>query len=53
MVAYFHSTGKAVSLDDLEAWLRLFFWPFGTIWTDSTRRLERILRVNIADGGVT
>jgi PD-(D/E)XK nuclease superfamily protein len=24
MVAYFHSTGKAVSLDDLEAWLRLF-----------------------------
>jgi len=25
MVAYFHSTGKAVSLDDLEAWLRLFF----------------------------
>ena len=25
MIAYFHSTGKAVSLDDLEAWLRLFF----------------------------
>ena len=25
MVAYFHSTGKAVSLDELEPWLRLFF----------------------------
>jgi hypothetical protein len=25
MIAYFHSTGKAVSLDDLEAWLLLFF----------------------------
>ena len=25
MLAYFHSTGKAVALDDLEAWLRLFF----------------------------
>src|SRR5437016_8576141 len=25
MLAYFHSTGKAVSLEDLEAWLRLFF----------------------------
>jgi hypothetical protein len=25
MVAYFHSTGKAVALDELEAWLRLFF----------------------------
>jgi len=25
MIAYFHSTGKAVSLDDLEPWLRLFF----------------------------
>jgi hypothetical protein len=24
MLAYFHSTGKAVSLEDLEAWLRLF-----------------------------
>src|SRR6266699_4916003 len=23
MLAYFHSTGKAVALDDLEAWLRL------------------------------
>jgi len=25
MVAYFHSTGKAVALDELEPWLRLFF----------------------------
>ena len=25
MVAYFHSTGKAVALADLDAWLRLFF----------------------------
>ncbi len=25
MLAYFHSTGKAVALDDLEDWLRLFF----------------------------
>jgi hypothetical protein len=25
MVAYFHSTGKAVALTDLDAWLRLFF----------------------------
>ena len=25
MLAYFHSTGKAVALEDLEAWLRLFF----------------------------
>lgn len=25
MIAYFHSTGKAVSLDDLEPWLRLCF----------------------------
>jgi hypothetical protein len=25
MVAYFHSTGKAVAVDELEAWLRLFF----------------------------
>ena len=25
MIAYFHSTGKAVSLDELEPWLRLFF----------------------------
>jgi hypothetical protein len=25
MVAYFHSTGKAIWLADLEAWLRLFF----------------------------
>lgn len=25
MVAYFHSTGKAVSLADVEAWLRLYF----------------------------
>ena len=25
MVAYLHSTGKAVSLNDLESWLRLFF----------------------------
>ncbi len=25
MVAYFHSTGKAVSVGDLEAWLRLYF----------------------------
>lgn len=25
MVAYLHSTGMAVSLEDLEAWLRLFF----------------------------
>jgi hypothetical protein len=25
MVAYFHSTGKAVSLADLEAWLCLYF----------------------------
>ena len=25
MVAYFHATGKAVALVDLEAWLRLFF----------------------------
>ena len=25
MVAYFHSTGKAVGLDELEPWLRLFF----------------------------
>jgi hypothetical protein len=31
MVAYFHSTGKAVSLDDLEAWLRLFFGLPATI----------------------
>jgi hypothetical protein len=25
MVAYFHSTGKAVAVEDLEPWLRLFF----------------------------
>jgi hypothetical protein len=25
MVAYFHSTGKAVELSELEPWLRLFF----------------------------
>jgi hypothetical protein len=25
MVAYFHSTGKAVAVDELEPWLRLFF----------------------------
>jgi PD-(D/E)XK nuclease superfamily protein len=25
MIAYFHSTGKAVSLEDLEQWLRLYF----------------------------
>lgn len=25
MVAYLHSTGKAVALDELEPWLRLFF----------------------------
>jgi hypothetical protein len=25
MLAYFHSTGKAVALDDLDDWLRLFF----------------------------
>ena len=25
MVAYFHSTGKAVSVGELEPWLRLFF----------------------------
>ena len=25
MVAYFHATGKAVALDELEPWLRLFF----------------------------
>jgi hypothetical protein len=25
MVAYFHSTGKAVAVDELESWLRLFF----------------------------
>jgi hypothetical protein len=25
MIAYFHSTGKAVSVDELEPWLRLFF----------------------------
>ncbi|MDP9226673.1 MAG: hypothetical protein M3P18_23100 [Actinomycetota bacterium] len=25
MVAYFHSTGKAVALNELEPWLRLFF----------------------------
>jgi hypothetical protein len=25
MVAFFHSKGKAVSLDELEPWLRLFF----------------------------
>ena len=25
MVAYFHSTGKAVAIDELESWLRLFF----------------------------
>jgi hypothetical protein len=25
MTAYFHSTGKAVALDELEPWLRLFF----------------------------
>jgi hypothetical protein len=25
MVAYFHSTGKAVALDELDPWLRLFF----------------------------
>lgn len=25
MIAYFHSTGKAVALAELEAWLRLFF----------------------------
>jgi len=25
MIAYFHSTGKAVALAELEAWLKLFF----------------------------
>jgi hypothetical protein len=25
MIAYFHSTGKAVAVSELEAWLRLFF----------------------------
>lgn len=25
MVAFFHATGKAVALNELEAWLRLFF----------------------------
>jgi hypothetical protein len=25
MLAYFHSTGRAVALEDLEPWLRLFF----------------------------
>ena len=25
MVAYFHSTGKAVALEELQAWLQLFF----------------------------
>jgi hypothetical protein len=25
MVAYFHATGKAVGVDELESWLRLFF----------------------------
>lgn len=31
MVAYFHSTGRAVALDELEPWLRLFFsLPSGT-----------------------
>jgi hypothetical protein len=25
MIAYFHSTGKAVDVDELEPWLRLFF----------------------------
>jgi len=25
MIAFFHATGKAVSLDELEPWLRLFF----------------------------
>ena len=25
MIAFFHATGKAVALDELEAWLRLFF----------------------------
>lgn len=25
MVAYFHATGKAVAIDELESWLRLFF----------------------------
>lgn len=36
MIAYFHSTGKAVSLEDLEAWLRLFFGlPASTTSTQS------------------